>query len=69
MLADIPWSLLIIAAVLMAFAPFGQTPHLVEKVRMLKEGTLKKPLDIFDLIMHITPIFLIAIKAVGWLIG
>ncbi len=65
MLAEIPWSFLIIVAVLMALAPFGQTPHLVEKVRMLIDGTLKKPIDIFDLIMHITPIFLIALKAVG----
>ncbi len=44
--------------------PMGPEPHLVEKLRMLGQGTLKKPLDIFDLLMHAAPLALIALK--GW---
>jgi len=35
---------------------------LSEKVGMLLAGELKKPLDIFDLLMHATPVSLLAIK-------
>jgi hypothetical protein len=34
----------------------------VEKLRMLSQGTLTQPLDIFDLLMHATPLVLLAIK-------
>ncbi len=63
-LESMPWLLLIALALLMALAPFGQTPHLVEKLGMLFNGTLTKPLDIFDLFLHIAPIFAVVIK--GW---
>jgi hypothetical protein len=33
-------------------APFGGTPHLAEKLRMLFAGDLKRPIDIFDLALH-----------------
>jgi hypothetical protein len=41
---------LIIVALLMVAAPFVPEPHLVEKVRMLMDGTLTKPLDMFDVV-------------------
>ena len=56
--------MLIILAFFMAMAPFGAEPHLVEKWNMLMSGTLVKPLDIFDLLMHSTPIILLLIKSV-----
>lgn len=37
-------------------------PHLVEKLRMLLAGTLVRPLDIFDLAMHATPLALLVLK-------
>ena len=33
-----------------------------EKLRMLRQGTLTKPLDIFDLVMHATPWVLLILK-------
>lgn len=61
---QLDWPILLIAGVMLALAPFQPEPHLVEKVRMLTEGTLVEPLDIFDLLMHSAPLILIAVKAV-----
>jgi hypothetical protein len=58
----IPLYLLILVAAWMAVAPINPEPHLVEKVRMLSQGTLTKPLDIFDLLYHLAPLVLLAIK-------
>jgi len=58
----IPLSLLAPAAVLLALAPFTPEPHLWEKLKMLAAGTLVKPLDIFDLLMHGAPLVLLALK-------
>ena len=53
---------LIILAVLLGLSPFYPEPHLTEKLRMLFQGTLTRPLDIFDLLMHATPIVLLGLK-------
>jgi hypothetical protein len=37
-------------------------PHLVEKMRMLADGTLTRPLDVFDVFWHLLPASLLAIK-------
>jgi hypothetical protein len=37
-------------------------PHLVEKWRMLTEGTLSKPIDIFDFFLHNAPMVVLAIR-------
>ena len=42
-------------ALWMAVAPVVPQPHLVEKVRMLWQGTLTHGLDVFDLLLHLTP--------------
>ncbi|MBT4288425.1 MAG: RND transporter [Deltaproteobacteria bacterium] len=55
---------LIIFAVALGLAPFVPEPHLVEKIRMLTQGTLTKPIDIFDLLFHSIPLILIGIKLV-----
>ena len=44
----IPMLWLVAIAVYLAGAPFVPEPHLVEKWRMLTEGHLSKPIDIFD---------------------
>jgi len=58
----IPLYLLILLAAWMAVAPINPEPHLVEKVRMLSQGNLTKPLDIFDLLYHLAPMVLLAIR-------
>ncbi|WP_455202444.1 hypothetical protein [Kaarinaea lacus] len=45
------WILLVLALGL-GIAPFGSQPHLVEKLLMLLNGTLVRPIDIFDLLLH-----------------
>lgn len=56
------WGPLIFAAVLLGLAPFRPEPHLVEKVRMLLQGTLRRPIDIFDLLFHLSPLVPIVLK-------
>ena len=60
----IPLGTLLIPAVLLGLAPFTPEPHLVEKLRMLSQGTLQKPIDIFDLLLHGTPVLLVLLKLV-----
>jgi hypothetical protein len=55
---------LIIFAIALGLAPFVPEPHLVQKIRMLIQGTLSKPIDIFDLFFHLIPLFLIGIKLI-----
>lgn len=57
-----PYSLLIIVSIFMLLAPFYPMPHALEKIIMLKQGTLKRPLDIFDLVFHIAPALMLAAK-------
>jgi hypothetical protein len=61
-LDKIPLSLLLPLAVVMALAPFSPEPHLWEKLKMLASGTLVRPIDIFDLFLHGTPLLLLALK-------
>jgi hypothetical protein len=58
----IPYSVLIVIAVFMLLAPFRPLPHVVEKLIMLKDGRLTRPIDIFDLFFHLIPTILLAIK-------
>ena len=59
---NIPLLVLVVLALTLGLAPFVPEPHLIEKLRMLREGTLKRPLDIFDLVMHATPWVLLLLK-------
>ena len=61
-LGNIPYSALIVASLFLGLAPFFPEPHLVEKFRMLMQGTLKRPIDIFDLVFHLSPLILLALK-------
>ena len=66
-LDSIPYSLLLPLAVVMALAPFVPEPHLWEKLKMLAAGTLVRPIDIFDLFLHGTPLLLLALKLLSGL--
>ena len=59
LLNDIPYTVLVPAALLLGLAPFRPEPHLVQKLRMLIQGTLVQPIDIFDLFMHSAPSLLL----------
>lgn len=61
-LDKIPYSMLIPVAILLGLSPFVPEPHLVEKMRLLVTGHLSRPLDIFDLLMHASPLTLLAVK-------
>ena len=62
LLDRIPFALLLPLAVLLALAPFAPEPHLLEKLKMLFAGTLVRPIDIFDLFLHGTPLVLLLLK-------
>lgn len=59
---SLPLSALLVLAILMGLAPMEPEPHLVEKLRMLGQGVLTKPIDIFDLLMHASGILLLVAK-------
>lgn len=61
-LDKIPLAPLALIAVLLGLAPFVPEPHLWEKLKMLAAGTLSRPLDIFDLLLHGTPLVVLLLK-------
>jgi hypothetical protein len=62
MIDRIPLVGLVVLALWMAAAPITPEPHLIEKLRMLAQGSLSRPLDIFDLLMHATPLGVLVIR-------
>lgn len=64
----IPLLWLVLIAAWLAVAPVAPEPHLVEKLRMLSQGNLQKPIDIFDLLLHSVPLCLLVARLVRlWL--
>ena len=61
-LDNIPYTILAVCAVIMLLAPFKPMPHVLEKLIMLKNGTLIRPIDIFDLIFHLAPTLILLLK-------
>lgn len=61
-LDKIPYWILIVIAVFMLLAPFRPMPHVIEKLIMLKNGMLTKPIDIFDLVYHLLPTIILLLK-------
>ncbi|HOF52574.1 MAG TPA: hypothetical protein PKX82_09725 [Rhodoferax sp.] len=64
MIRRIPVLWLAVVAGWLAIAPLVPEPHLVEKTRMLLSGTLVRPIDIFDLLLHSVPLMLLAWRLV-----
>jgi hypothetical protein len=60
---QVPWGVAIVLALTLGLAPFVPEPHLFEKVRMLIAGTLVRPVDWFDLLLHAAPWLFLAGKA------
>lgn len=53
---------LVVIALYLAVAPIVPEPHLVEKLRLLSQGMLVKPIDMFDLLLHSAPLVLLAVR-------
>lgn len=54
--------LFVLIAATLGLAPFVPEPHVWEKLKMLAAGTLTRPIDIFDLLLHGTPWLLLLLK-------
>jgi hypothetical protein len=61
-LDKIQYPILIGMATFMLLTPFAPRPHVLDKLIMLKNGTLTSPLDIFDLFFHLIPSVALALK-------
>ena len=64
-LDSIPYIYIIPLAILLALVPFSPEPHLWEKLNMLFAGTLVRPIDIFDLFLHGTPLLVLIMKVLS----
>ncbi|MCI2398706.1 RND transporter [Aliiroseovarius subalbicans] len=63
-IADVPWALVILACATLGLAPFTPEPHIWEKLKMMRAGTLRKPIDIFDFCLHAAPFAVLVAKLV-----
>lgn len=63
-LEQLPLSYAVIAALTLGLAPFTPEPHIWEKLKMIKAGTLKRPIDIFDFLLHAAPFAVLGAKLV-----
>lgn len=59
---EIPMGFIVLACLFFGLAPFTPEPHVWEKLKMLANGALVKPLDIFDLALHVSPWVLLGVK-------
>ena len=63
-IAKVPWLIVILLCATLGMAPFNP-PHLYEKLVMLGNGELSRPIDIFDLCLHAAPFVLLILKVVA----
>ena len=61
-LDKLPLSVLLIVSLTWGLAPFFPEPHIWEKQKMLTAGTLVRPIDILDLVLHGLPWILLLAK-------
>jgi hypothetical protein len=63
-LDTVSYGLLLLVCATWGLAPFLPEPHIWEKLKMLRAGTLKRPLDWFDLLAHAAPFAILAAKLI-----
>lgn len=63
-LDEFPLTLIVMACLLLGLAPFVPEPHIWEKLKMLVAGTLVRPIDIFDLLLHSAPFIVLILKLI-----
>ena len=61
-LDNISYQSLFIALALLGLLPLCQCLTPLKKIILLSKGELVKPIDIFDLIFHLSPVILITLK-------
>ena len=61
-LDKLPITWLALIAGWLAVAPLFPEPHLVEKIRMLVQGSLVRAVDVFDRLMHSVPVLLLSLR-------
>lgn len=59
---SLSWMIILILVATLGIAPFKPEPHIVEKLAMLANGVLARPIDIFDLFLHGIPWVLLILK-------
>lgn len=57
-----PLFIFVVISLTLGLAPFMPEPHVWEKLKMLGAGTLSRPIDIFDLLLHGTPWLMLGLK-------
>ncbi len=62
LLDSVPLAPILVFGIFLTLAPIYPQPHLLEKIQMLFNGELSKPIDIFDLFWHSLGMILIALK-------
>ncbi|UCH80693.1 MAG: hypothetical protein JSW20_13295 [Nitrospiraceae bacterium] len=63
LLSKLPWGIIIFLCLTLGLAPY-KPPHVVEKITMLVQGKLVRPIDWFDLVLHGVPWILLILKLV-----
>lgn len=58
------WLMVGLLCATVGLAPFVPQPHVWEKLQMLADGRLTRPIDILDLLFHGLPWVLLILKAV-----
>ena len=61
-LDQVSFGVLLVVCATWGLAPFVPEPHIWEKLKMLRAGTLTKPLDWFDLALHAAPFAVLLLK-------
>jgi len=61
LLNQLPWGIVVVLCATLGLAPFTP-PHVVEKLTLLAQGSLVRPVDWFDLFLHGTPWLLLILK-------
>ena len=69
MLEQLPLTYALIAAATLGLAPFTPEPHIWGKLKMIKAGSLTRPIDIFDFLLHATPFAVLLAKLVQLALG
>ena len=64
LLSKIPFAVAVLMCLTIGLAPFTPEPHIWEKLKMIADGQLSRPMDIFDLFLHGSPWVLLALKGV-----
>jgi hypothetical protein len=64
MFKKVDYTILIVLTIVLGLAPFSPEPHVVQKLKMLSDGTLTRSIDIFDLFFHLAPLAALILKYV-----